>query len=279
MDGRTYVCSAHRSSSGRVAECLGFETNGMPRPPPHSGRNRTSTKAQARLASDSAAVGLVPVALAGFSHAREHESAYSDRSRSQTLRTQRGLLRTTAPARPRHARASAATRRLIRGVAASTASAAALATSPALGLRRWRRRRVSRRRALRERGDGRRNDGKVSGRRRNDSMENRRRGIRRRGGGRIARRRNRARRCPPARRRRPAAAAGSRQRWIRRGAVVEKPNSGAALGVDDHGCSKGPRDGGINRSLDGVNINRVVRPPPKTGDGRAVVEEQSRLRR
>ena len=36
LDGRTYVCTcrAHRSSSGRVAECLGFETNGMPRAPP-----------------------------------------------------------------------------------------------------------------------------------------------------------------------------------------------------------------------------------------------------
>ena len=244
-----------------------------------SARVRGATKAEARLARDSAAVGLVPVALAGFSRTREHESAYSDRSRSQTLRTQRGLLRTTAPARPRHARASAAARRLIRGVAASTASAAALATSPALGLRRWRRRRVSRRRALRERGDGRRNDGKVSGRRRNDSMENRRRGIRRRGGGRIARRRNRARRCPPARRRRPAAAAGSRQRWIRRGAVVEKPNSGAALGVNDKRRAKGRRHRFIDGGFNSVDVNGVVRPPPKTGDGRAVVEEQSRLRR
>ena len=36
----------------------------------NSGRDRISTKAKARLASDSAAVGLVPIALAGFSRAR-----------------------------------------------------------------------------------------------------------------------------------------------------------------------------------------------------------------
>ena len=220
-------------------------------------------------------------------------TAYSEGSLSQTLRTQTTKLRTTAPpARPRHARPTAATRRLIRrGVAASTASTAPLATSPApavrggaLGLRRRRRRAVSRRRALCERGDGRWNDGKVSGRWRNDGMENGRRRIRRRGGVRTARRRNRAaawRWCPPARRRRPAAAAaGSRQRRIRRGAITEKSNSGSALGgVDDHRRSKGPRDGGINRSLDGVDVDGVVRAPPKTGNGRAVVEEQSRLRR
>ena len=35
-----------------------------------SGRVRMATKAEARLASDSAAVGLVPIALAGFSRAR-----------------------------------------------------------------------------------------------------------------------------------------------------------------------------------------------------------------
>ena len=36
----------------------------------NSGRDRISTKAKARLASDSAAVGLVPIALARFSRAR-----------------------------------------------------------------------------------------------------------------------------------------------------------------------------------------------------------------
>ena len=175
-------------------------------------------------------------------------------------------LRTTAPARPRHARPATAARRLIRrGVAASTASTAALAASSALGFRRRRRRAVPRWGALRERGDGRRNDGKVSGRRRNDVSTGR--GTARRRGGRATWRR------------RPAAATRSRQGRICRRTIAEKSNSSAALGINDDRRSKSRRHRFVDGRFDRVNINRVVRPPPKTGDGRAVVEEQSRLRR
>ena len=115
LDGCTYVCRAHRSSSGRVAECLGFRPTECPAR--HSGRIRTSTKAQARLASDSAAVGLVPIALAGFSRARGTlvvQVAFTNVT--NTKQTKNGRARGTAARARRRRYSSADTRRRVHGL-------------------------------------------------------------------------------------------------------------------------------------------------------------------